>query len=136
MAAAVTAGVAVFGVISVCYANLATGVVAARDAGVLKRLRGTPLPPWAYVAGRVGASVVVAVTQVVVMVGLAAALQADFNPLTRGSGLRLHDLAALLGWALVATVVAVRRFRWDPHGEHQPGRGRRSVRGHASMEGS
>jgi ABC-2 type transport system permease protein len=70
----VTAGVAVFGVVAVCYANLASTLVAARDLGVLKRLQGTPLPPWVHVASRVAVSKLVALAQVVVMVALAAAL--------------------------------------------------------------
>lgn len=70
----VTAGMAVFGIIAVCYANLASQLVAARDLGVLKRLRGTPLPPWVELASRVAVSMLLALVQVVVMVGLAAAL--------------------------------------------------------------
>ena len=35
---------AAFGVISACYTNIAISTVFTRDAGILKRLRGTPLP--------------------------------------------------------------------------------------------
>lgn len=42
-----------FALITACYTSLAMGVVLAREAGILKRLRGTPLPTWAYIAGRV-----------------------------------------------------------------------------------
>ena len=49
---------AVYGVAVMAYVNLASSVVDDRARGVLKRLRGTPLPPWAYLAGRVGATVV------------------------------------------------------------------------------
>jgi ABC-2 type transport system permease protein len=44
---------ATFGVITACYTNLAMGVVIARDEGILKRVRGTPLPPWIYLSARV-----------------------------------------------------------------------------------
>ncbi len=52
-------GIVAFGVISACYTNLAIGLCFRRDAGVLKRLRGTPLPPWVFMAGNIGSSLVV-----------------------------------------------------------------------------
>ncbi len=42
-----------FAVISASYTYIAMGVSASRDSGVLKRVRGTPLPPSAYMAARV-----------------------------------------------------------------------------------
>jgi ABC-2 type transport system permease protein len=42
-----------FGLISACYTNIAIGVVFAREEGVLKRIRGTPLPAWSYLSARV-----------------------------------------------------------------------------------
>jgi ABC-2 type transport system permease protein len=47
------AAMAAFGVISATYTNIAISVSFQRDAGILKRLRGTPLPPWAYLFGRI-----------------------------------------------------------------------------------
>src|SRR5262245_65410342 len=46
-------GIIAFGVISACYTNLAIGLCFRRDAGVLKRLRGTPLSPWLFMAGSI-----------------------------------------------------------------------------------
>lgn len=69
-----TPAIAVFAVISATYTNVAIGVSMARDQGVLKRFRGTPLPPWIYMAGRVGSSVAIAVLSVIVMFGLSVAL--------------------------------------------------------------
>jgi ABC-2 type transport system permease protein len=63
---------AVFTVASATYTNLGIRTSIARDEGVLKRFRGTPLPPWAYLAGRVGSAVWVALIGVVVMLGVAA----------------------------------------------------------------
>ena len=40
--------------------NLAIGTAIARDNGILKRIRGTPIPPWGYIAGRVASSVYLA----------------------------------------------------------------------------
>ncbi|HZD80086.1 MAG TPA: ABC transporter permease [Actinomycetota bacterium] len=47
------AAMAAFSVITACYTNIAMGVTYQRDVGILKRTRGTPLPGWAYMTGRV-----------------------------------------------------------------------------------
>ncbi len=44
---------ATFGVISACFTNIAMTVTFQRDQGILKRVRGTPLPSWSYLFGRV-----------------------------------------------------------------------------------
>lgn len=46
-------GIAAMGLIGACYTNIAMGVTISRDNGLLKRMRGTPLPPAAYLLGRV-----------------------------------------------------------------------------------
>jgi ABC-2 type transport system permease protein len=45
--------ISALGVISACYTNLGMMVTISRDLGVLKRIRGTPLPAWAYLFGRI-----------------------------------------------------------------------------------
>ena len=52
-------GIVALGVISACYTNIAIGLCFRRDSGVLKRVRGTPLPPWVFMAGNIGSSLVV-----------------------------------------------------------------------------
>lgn len=47
------ASMAAFGLISACYTNVAISMIFARENGVLKRTRGTPLPAWSYLAARV-----------------------------------------------------------------------------------
>ncbi len=47
-------------VISATMQSLAMSLVIAREDGRLKRGRGTPLPAWVFIAGRVGNSIVVA----------------------------------------------------------------------------
>jgi ABC-2 type transport system permease protein len=56
----VVPGLLAYAVIMATFGNLATDMALLRDTGVLKRLRGTPLPTWALVAGKVGSAVVVA----------------------------------------------------------------------------
>lgn len=41
-------GIMTFGVISACYTNIAIALTTQREQGILKRFRGTPLPPWIY----------------------------------------------------------------------------------------
>jgi len=44
----------------------------ARDEGILKRMRGTPLPAWAYLAGRILHAVVIALLLVIIVAGFGA----------------------------------------------------------------
>ena len=69
---AALAGRVVLGVTLIAYLTHAVGLVAAREAGVLKRWRATPLPRWAYLAGRLGATLVMALASgaVTVLVGV------------------------------------------------------------------
>lgn len=60
------AAMAAFGVISACYTNIAVSVTIQRDAGVLKRIDGTPLPGGAYFAARVLHALLIATLLVVI----------------------------------------------------------------------
>jgi ABC-2 type transport system permease protein len=60
------AAMASFAVISACYTNIAISVTFQRDAGVLKRTNGTPLPSAAFLGSRVLHSLIVAVLLVVI----------------------------------------------------------------------
>jgi ABC-2 type transport system permease protein len=60
----------VLAVISATMQSLAMSLVIAREEGRLKRGRGTPMPSWVFIAGRVGNSIVVAL----LMLALIAAL--------------------------------------------------------------
>lgn len=53
--------IAAFSVITACYTNNAISVTFLRDEGVLKRVRGTPLPPLAYLVGRMLHSALMAI---------------------------------------------------------------------------
>jgi ABC-2 type transport system permease protein len=57
---------AAFGVISACYSNIAIQTVFAREEGLLKRLRGTPLPTRSYLSARVLHAMVVGAILVVI----------------------------------------------------------------------
>ena len=55
-------------VINACYTNIAMSVAFSRDRGVLKRLRGTPLPPLVFFAGRILQTMGVTMLLVVIVV--------------------------------------------------------------------
>ena len=65
-----TPGLAVFAAVSATYTNLAIGTSISRDQGILKRIRGTPVPPWVYIAGRVGSAIYIAFLSIVLMMGV------------------------------------------------------------------
>lgn len=57
----------VFSVITATYTNLAMGVTISRDRGILKRIRGTPLPAWAFLFGRLVHAILIAMLLVVIV---------------------------------------------------------------------
>lgn len=44
--------ISVFSVITACYTNIAVSLAFSRDSGALKRIHGSPLPVWSYMAAR------------------------------------------------------------------------------------
>jgi ABC-2 type transport system permease protein len=64
---------AAFSVITACYTNIAISVTFARDSGVLKRVRGTPLPGSSYLLGRIIHAMLVAILLVVICAAFGAA---------------------------------------------------------------
>jgi len=96
-------GLAVLGVVSTAYVTHAGGLVAAREAGVLKRWRAAPLPPWCYFAGRIGATVLLAVAGGAVTL-LAAVLLGDLAMSAGGAiGVLLALGLGATAWASVGT---------------------------------
>jgi ABC-2 type transport system permease protein len=66
--------ISAFSVITACYTNIAISLSFSRDSGALKRIHGSPLPVWSYMAARVLHSVVIAI----LLVGICAAFGAIF----------------------------------------------------------
>lgn len=64
--------IAAMAVVNSCFTGLAMNAAIARDGGVLKRVRGTPLPPWAYLLAKIIQTSLVAllIVTIVVAVGL------------------------------------------------------------------
>ncbi len=64
---------AVYGAATSAYVNLAISTALARDEGILKRVRGTPLPPWVYLSGRVVSATWIALLAIAIMLGAGVA---------------------------------------------------------------
>ena len=56
-----TPAMCAFCLLNACYVTAIIGIVLAREEGILKRLRGTPLPAWTYLACRSGSAFVTSV---------------------------------------------------------------------------
>lgn len=64
--------ISAFSVITACYTNTAMSLTFARELGILKRVKGTPLPGWAYLVGRMLHSVLMAILLVIICYGFGA----------------------------------------------------------------
>ncbi len=82
---------AAWGVISACYTNVAISITFQRDAGILKRTRGTPLPSSVYLGARVVHSTLVAAMLVV----LTAAFGAVFYQAGLPTGVTLLEFVVM-----------------------------------------
>ncbi len=87
---------AVYGVAVLAYVNLPASVVDDRAKGVLKRWRGTPLPPSSYLVGRVGSVVLLGIATVLLVFGIGAAF----------FGVRVGLVALLLGLLVYLLTIA------------------------------
>jgi ABC-2 type transport system permease protein len=69
-----TPAMVAFAVVNACYMSVISSTTLARDEGILKRIRGTPLPPWVYMTGRLVSAAVIALISAVVVVAVGADL--------------------------------------------------------------
>jgi ABC-2 type transport system permease protein len=86
------AAMTTFAVITACYTNVAVSIAFQRDAGILKRARGTPLPGSAYLSGRVLHATIVAI----ILVALTAGFGVLFYDATIPSGALLAEFVVVL----------------------------------------
>jgi ABC-2 type transport system permease protein len=94
-------GILAYGIILTQFMNLAGGIAVQRDSGLLKRMRGLPLPGWAYVGGRVGSTIAVSLLAAVVMLVLGAAL---YGVDVRAEAIPAILITVLLGAATFAAL--------------------------------
>ena len=92
----VTPAMCAFCLLNACYVTVITSMVLAREEGTLKRLRGTPLPAWAYLAGRFGSAFVTSVIACTVTIATGVAF---FNVSVLWRAFGYFAAAAFLGIA-------------------------------------
>jgi ABC-2 type transport system permease protein len=88
--------IATFSIITATYTNLAISVTFQRDGGILKRIRGTPLPPWAFLAGRI--------THALMLAGMLVVAVATFGFLFYDAEVPTRTLPAFLLTVAVGAV--------------------------------
>jgi ABC-2 type transport system permease protein len=62
-----TPAIAVMSLVTACYTTIVMGLATARDEGLLKRVRGTPLPMWMYLTAWVTGAAAVGIGSVIVL---------------------------------------------------------------------
>ncbi len=109
-------GILAYGVIATTYINMAIGTAILRDSGVLKRMQGTPLPRWGYVAARV--------TSTVLIVALMTALTVGLGIVAYGVQFRAGALPGLLATLVLGTAafttLGIGITRFIPNSEAAP----------------
>ncbi len=66
-----TPSIAIFAMTSATYTAVIFGIATAREQGVLKRVRGTPLPMWVFLGSWVGGAILTGILAVAVMFAVA-----------------------------------------------------------------
>jgi ABC-2 type transport system permease protein len=99
------AGLAVLGLATTAWVTHGIGLVAAREAGVLKRWRAAPLPPWCFLAGRICATVLVATLAAAVTVAIGVAHFGTRLDADGAVGVLLAAALGALAWAAAATAL-------------------------------
>ncbi len=61
---------AVFAAVSATYTNISIFTSYQRDEGILKRVRGTPLPSWIFFGGKILSSILIALVGTLIMLGV------------------------------------------------------------------
>ena len=74
--------ISTFSVITACYTNIAISLSFSRDSGALKRIRGSPLPVWAFMFARITHAVLIAI----LLVAICSAFGAIFYNATLPTG--------------------------------------------------
>lgn len=65
-----TAGIIAYSIMMSAFTTLAISLTNQRESGQLKRYRGTPMPPWTFMAAQILRSVLLAVVMVVVLLAI------------------------------------------------------------------
>jgi ABC-2 type transport system permease protein len=96
-----TGGMLTYAVLLSAFSQLAIGLVNQRETGQLKRLRGTPVPAWTFIAATVLRAIVVVASMAVVLILIA---RVGYGVRVSATGLAEVVLFAMLGTAAFASV--------------------------------
>ncbi|MGI9020284.1 MAG: ABC transporter permease [Solirubrobacterales bacterium] len=96
-------------VVSATMQSLAISLTVDRENGLLKRTRGTPLPTWVFIAGRVGNAIVVSVLSLLVVAAIGRIVYGVDIPWERAPAVIVTLLVGAaafccLGFALTAAI--------------------------------
>ena len=109
-------GMLAYGVITTTYVNMAIGTAILRDDGILKRMQGTPLPRWAYIAARIGSTLAIVTMMTVITLALGVIA---YGVHVRASTLPGLILTLVVGTAAFTTLgIGITRF--IPNAEAAP----------------
>jgi ABC-2 type transport system permease protein len=96
-----TAAIAAYAIFMSCFNTLAISLTTQRETGQLKRLRGTPMPAWTFVAAQIVRSIAMVVVMVTVLLAIGAAA---FGVDVRASSVPSLVLYVALGTAATTTL--------------------------------
>lgn len=96
-----TAGMVAYAIMMACFSSLAIGLTTERESGQLKRLRGTPVPAWTFIAARILRSVVLVVMQTVALLLIARIV---FDVRLGAAGVGEVAIFAFLGTAALCSL--------------------------------
>jgi ABC-2 type transport system permease protein len=99
------AGLIAFSAVAISFFTHANALVIAREDGVLRRWRASPLPAWAYFAGRIIATTVVTVASALILVLVAIALTGLHLTSHAVIGLLVGGLLGALALAAAGTAI-------------------------------
>ena len=109
-------GILAYGLIATTYVNMAISTAILRDEGVLKRMQGTPLPRWAYVAARIASTVLIVAAMTIVTLGIGV--------LAYGVHIRASTVPGLIATLILGTAafttIGIGITRFIPNAEAAP----------------
>jgi ABC-2 type transport system permease protein len=106
-AAYFTAGLAAYAIALSTFTNLAIGLTMQREGGQLKRLRGTPMPSWTFVAAQVLRSAALVLMMVVVLLAIGVIAFGVDLPAEHLVGLVVYVLLGTAAFAALGMAVTV-----------------------------
>lgn len=100
-------GILALAIVSATTVNLAMTTVTRREDGALKRVRGTPLPPWIFVFALATASLVITAVMTATMIAIGRVLFDVTLPLAGVPGLLITVLVAAVAFSAMGLALSV-----------------------------